>query len=93
VHGLAASQDESGSDDSDMPENGRSRRRPLDNPVRVRREVAKLYWRWNDGDLGAEDVARMAGVLRILRLMLVGPVLEQRLAAVEQKLAELADGS
>ena len=86
---MTPSQGESDTDDNDLRKNGRIRRRPLDNPARIRREVSRLIWDWRAGVIPAEDAARMAGVLRTLHLMIVGPVLEQRLAALEQKLSEL----
>ena len=84
------SQGEIDTDDSDLANGGRNRRRLLDRPERIRREVNRLYWGWREGATTAEDAARMAGVLKTLHTLLVGPALEQRLAEVERRLAELS---
>ena len=62
----------------------------LDTPPRIRRFLAGLIRRWHAGDLPSEDVTRIAHSLKILLAMLEGSTVEQRLQALESRVAEMA---
>jgi hypothetical protein len=65
-------------------------RRRLDTSAKIRREAVKQYLRWERGLIYAEVAGRMINALRVIMHMVEGPAIEQRLAAVEQRLAELS---
>ena len=75
-------QDDFDSDDNDVVKNGRFRRR-IDTPVRIRRELTRLYYDWRTGDTPSEAAARMAGLLKILHAVIVGDATERRLRDLE----------
>ena len=56
----------------------------LDSVDRVRRELIKLYRQGRDGERGADDVAKLAGVLAIVGRLVEGDELEARLDALER---------
>ncbi len=87
---MTHSQDESDSDDNDLRNAHGGRRRPLDRPERIRRELARLFWRWHEGDLPAEEATRVAYVLKVLHSMVEGSETSRRLADLEARVAELA---
>ena len=66
------------------------RRRPLDRTERIRRQLAQLFWRWNAGDLAAEEATKRAYVLKVMHGMVEGGETAKRLADLEAKVAELA---
>ena len=53
-------------------------------------QLARLYWRWNTGDLAAEEATKMAYVLKVMHGMVEGTETARRLADLEAKVAELA---
>ena len=65
-------------------------RRRLDTSAKIRREATRLYLRWERGVLEDEVAGRMIHALRVIMHMVEGPAIEQRLAAIEQKLVELS---
>ena len=66
---------------SNMPRRTRLR---LDSVDRVRRELIKLYRQGRDGERGADDVAKLAGVLGIVGRLVESDELETRLDALER---------
>ena len=66
---------------SDVPRRTRLR---LDSVDRVRRELIKLYRQGRDGERGADDVAKLAGVLGIVGRLVESDDLEARLDALER---------
>ena len=67
-----------------FPDAPRRTRLRLDSVDRVRRELIKLYRQGRDGERGADDVAKLAGVLGIVGRLVESDELEGRLDALER---------
>jgi hypothetical protein len=61
------------------------RRARLDTPAKVRRELCLLYHEARHGRLDVLDASRMANILALVGRLLEGAELEERLAALEQR--------
>ena len=85
---MTPSQDEFASNGNGL-RNAHGRRRPLDRPERIRREVARLFWRWHEGDILGEEATRAAYLLKTLYSMLEGSETSRRLDQLEARVAEL----
>ena len=72
------------SNSSGFADAARRARLRLDLVDRVRRELIKLYRQGRDGERGADDVAKLAGVLGIVGRLVESDELEARLDALER---------